>query len=80
MRIDVALGRLIFAGLLLLDSSCCSACPFCQSETGRQVSAGVFNNFWSNALVTFAPFPILLLVVALIQFELPRRHGRRRDE
>ena len=56
-----------------------TACPFCESETGRQVQAGIFNGqFWENVLATLLPFPILLATVALIYFDvswLRNRHG-----
>jgi hypothetical protein len=80
MRFNLAFVRSIVAGLLLSDSSCCLACPFCQTETGRQVARGNFDNFWSNALLALAPFPFLFLVVGLIQFGLPRPRRRKRDE
>ena len=49
-----------------------AACPFCQSETGERVKAGIFNDqFWGNVLLTLLPFPILLAVVALIYFDAP---------
>ena len=48
------------------------ACPYCQSETGRLVSAGIFNSdFWLNALLTLLPIPVMLLIVGLIHFGLP---------
>jgi hypothetical protein len=50
-----------------------SACPFCATPTGRQVQAGVFNDdFAVNLLLTLLPLFILLLVVLLIHFGLPR--------
>ena len=67
-RIALFTGSLI---VLVLDLSSAAACPFCQSETGRQVRAGIFNDhFWGNVLVTLLPFPILLAVVALIYFDV----------
>lgn len=57
---------------VLLSASSAVACPFCQSETGQQVKAGIFNDqFWGNVLLTLLPFPILLAVIALIYFDVP---------
>lgn len=61
------------ASLLALSvaTSSAVACPFCESETGRQVQAGIFDEqFWGNVLLTLLPFPVLLVVVALIYFDL----------
>jgi hypothetical protein len=52
------------------------ACPLCDSETGQQVRAGIFDaQFGYNALVTGLPFPILLAIVALIHFGWPWSKG-----
>lgn len=49
-----------------------SACPHCDSEIGRQVRAGIFNeHFWSNLALTLLPVPILVGIVALIHFGIP---------
>lgn len=56
---------------LLVSRSVASACPVCESETGRQVQAGIFNaQFWPNVFMTLLPFPVLLVIVALIFFDL----------
>lgn len=48
------------------------ACPYCDSEIGQQVSAGIFNEeFWSNAILTLLPLLVMLLLVALIHFGVP---------
>lgn len=48
------------------------ACPYCDSEVGRQVSAGIFSgDFWTNTVLTLLPIPVMLLIVALIHFGLP---------
>ena len=68
-RIAIFTASLI---VLVLDLSSAAACPFCQSETGERVKAGIFNDqFWGNVLLTLLPFPILLAVVALIYFDAP---------
>jgi hypothetical protein len=41
-----------------------SACPICDTDTGRQVRAGKFDeNFWITLAMVLAPFPVLLLVL-----------------
>lgn len=50
-----------------------SACPICQSETGKQVRAGIFDeNFAFNLFGSLLPFPIFLGIVAAIH-GLPAR-------
>jgi hypothetical protein len=40
------------------------ACPFCNSTTGEQVRAGIFNGaFAANAGLVLLPFPFLLALV-----------------
>jgi hypothetical protein len=48
-----------------------ASCPFCESETGRQVRAGVFNDMFVLN-VTFIALPLLVLlgIVALIHFDV----------
>lgn len=47
------------------------ACPYCDSEVGREVSAGIFNgDFWTNTVLTLLPIPVMLLIVGLIHFGL----------
>ena len=56
---------------VLLSASSTLACPFCESETGQQVKAGIFNDqFWNNVTLTLLPLFILLGIVALIYFDL----------
>jgi hypothetical protein len=48
-----------------------TACPFCETETGQQVRAGIFNDqFWSNVTLTLLPLFVLFGIVALIYFDL----------
>jgi hypothetical protein len=48
------------------------ACTVCSSETGAQVRAAIFDdNFWTTLASVAAPFPILLLGLAVYQFGLP---------
>ncbi len=63
-------AAVVFVAVLVFASAA-SACPFCESETGQQVKAGIFNDqFWGNVLLTLLPFPVLLAIVALIYFDL----------
>lgn len=65
-------------GLVIPLLSACRAlaCPFCESETGQQVRAGIFNDqFWANVVLTLLPFPILLTIVALIYFDVRWQWG-----
>jgi hypothetical protein len=49
------------------------ACTYCDSGTSQQACWAFFNEtFWSNAVLSVAPVPILAAVVALIYFGLPR--------
>ncbi len=49
-----------------------SACTVCDSETGQQVRAGIFdNNFWSTLAVVISPFPVLLIAIAAYHFGIP---------
>lgn len=48
-----------------------TACPYCETETGKQVRAGIFNDqFWNNVMLTLLPLFVLLGIVALIYFDL----------
>ena len=50
-----------------------SACPLCNTPTGQQVRAGIFDHDFGMTLLTvLAPFPVLLLVLAMMHFGLPR--------
>lgn len=47
-------------------------CPLCESSTGQQVRAGIFNaDFGSHLVSLLLPFPVLVGIVALIYFGLP---------
>lgn len=48
------------------------ACPYCDSEIGREVSKGIFNgDFGQNVLLTLLPIPVMLLIVGLLHLGLP---------
>lgn len=64
--------------LVLTLNAPAGACPICDTGTGRQVRAGIFDdNFGRTLLAVALPFPILLAVVAAIHFGWPatRRTG-----
>jgi uncharacterized membrane protein len=73
--------RVLAALIPLVSASTALACPLCDSETGRQVRAGIFNaDFVTNLVLTLLPFPVLLGLVAWIHFGPtpdPVRHLRR---
>ena len=63
----------VTSGLIVLSVGLRSAtaCPYCETETGKQVRAGIFNDqFWSNVTLTLLPLVVLLGIVALIYFDL----------
>lgn len=67
----------LFGPLLLIVAPEALGCPFCESEIGKQVEAGIFNDdFARNVLATLLPFPILLGIVTLIHFGLPWSRGK----
>lgn len=59
-------------------------CPYCDSDIGEEVAAGIFNgDFWLNGALTLLPVPALFLIVALIHFGPPwpfRSRHRADDE
>ena len=56
----------------VLGASSAWACPFCESETGERVRAGIFNaDFGYNLAVTVLPFSVFLAIVALIHSGWP---------
>ena len=64
-----------------LAASAALACPVCDTDTGQQVRAGIFDeDFARNLLLTLLPFPVLLTIVAAIHFGLPGRAARQNRE
>jgi hypothetical protein len=60
-----------FAAMLLWASSV-TACTICDSENGRRVRAGIFDeHFGYNLFATMLPFPIFLAIAAAIYFGFP---------
>ncbi len=70
-----------WAGILALCAGLwprmAAACPICNTETGRQVRLGIFNDsFWSTLLAVVSPFPVLLLAIAAYRFGWPPLRDR----
>lgn len=62
-------------------ASTASACPVCDTGTGEQVRAGLFDKDFGRTLITvLLPFPILLGIVVMIHFGLPWPGARRVPE
>jgi hypothetical protein len=61
----------LFATLFVLAGEG-GACPLCHTETGEQVRAVIFGkSFLMNLLLSFAPFPLFMLVVAFVYYRFP---------
>ena len=57
------------------------ACVVCDSETGEQVRAGLFNeDFWPTLLAIASPFPVLLVAIAAIHRCLQVPHSQSANE
>ena len=57
---------------LLLGTSTLWACPLCDTQTGQQVRAGIFNGGFAGTLsAMLLPFLVMAGIVALIQVGLP---------
>ena len=69
------IGLLTFVVTLAVQAAVtisASACPVCDTGTGEQVRAGIFDgNFGSTLFAILLPFPILLGIVLLIHFGWP---------
>jgi hypothetical protein len=62
--------------LALLGAAPITACPLCDTGTGRQVRAGIFDgSFAHNLVVTLLPFPVFLAIAAALYYGFPRRKG-----
>ncbi|QDU13210.1 hypothetical protein CA11_09920 [Gimesia maris] len=69
MRISLILTSLIALTVIV---SPVEACPYCKSEIGKEVAAGIFNDdFILNAVLTLLPVPILLSIVYVINSGIP---------
>ena len=64
--------RLAAAVSVLLPSWTAHACTVCDSTTGKQLRAGLFDgHFGHTLLLVIAPVPVLVVAVLLIHFGLP---------
>lgn len=71
-RFLLLLALLVPIGVILGVPPGAFGCPFCETDIGKQVNAGVFNDdFTGRLVVTLLPFPILLGIVAFIHFGWP---------
>lgn len=69
-------ARVLGAWMLILAAPL-HACPICDTGTGQQVRAGIFDeNFWGTFIAVIAPFPVLLLVIATYHFGFPGLRNR----
>lgn len=58
---------MILTSMATVMASSASACPYCESDVGRDVAAGIFNDtFGLNAALTLLPIAVLMLIVWLI--------------
>ena len=64
----------LFSLCWLLAAAPVSACPLCDTATGRLVREAVFNrHFGVNLLLVLAPFPICLLIGVCLYYGFPGR-------
>lgn len=64
--------RSCVALVVLVRSATAYACPVCDTETGRAIRDGIFDqDFFSNVCMTLAPFPIMLVLVGVMHISLP---------
>ncbi len=65
------------ACLLFLRMASAAACPLCNTGTGKQVRAGLFNgHFGTNLLLVLLPIPVFLVIIAFLYFGPPVRSWR----
>jgi hypothetical protein len=67
------MNRVLLVLIVLLvpapGASAARACPYCESDIGREVAAGIFDGeFALNVVKTLLPFPVLLGLVAVVHF------------
>jgi len=67
-------SMLQFARIILVLLALCrraDACPVCDSPTGQEVRAGIFDGrFGLTWLEVAAPFPVLLAILAALHWSL----------
>jgi hypothetical protein len=70
----------LFAAVLLIPGGPIRACPLCDTSTGQAVRDGLFDgNLTANLLAVFAPFVLVLAVVAVIHLGGRRPRIRNRE-
>jgi hypothetical protein len=70
------LKRPFFSLLFGIVAFTASACPICNSDTGKEVRQSIFGeNFVRNVAKTLAPVPLLLGAVAAVHFGFRPRHS-----
>lgn len=75
MRLLLLFGLAFTVALAVLGAPAIG-CPVCDTAAGEQVRAGILDESFSfNLFATLLPFPILVVVVALIHFRPPARKG-----
>ena len=76
--------RLVLTLTLLCGAASATACPVCNSATGKEVRAGIFGeDFGRNLLAVVLPFAAVAGIVAMIHFGMPlrgRSNGRHAGE
>lgn len=68
---EFIIGRRVFAAMVTLSVLSLAdplfACPVCDTDTGKEVRAGIFDkDFSKNIVLTLLPFPIFFAIAALI--------------
>lgn len=70
MQIARLFIALVWSCLLLSYPLQALACPFCSSNTGAAVRAGIAADFGWNAIAVLIPFLVLTAIIWLIHFGL----------
>ena len=70
----MAARALLVSLAVLLAAFPAHACTICDSSTGREVRAGLFDGHFFHQLVLVAlPFPVFAALVLFVHFRLPLR-------
>ena len=71
--ISIRFLRNLSTATLAFGAVTAHACTVCNSRTGHQVRAGLFNgHFLQTCLLVLAPFPLLAAVVGLLHWAMSR--------
>lgn len=72
---------LILVVIAIVSASTLTSCPVCDTETGQQVRAEIFNDsFGSTILLISAPFAVFTLLAVALHVGLPFTPWRARTE